>query len=186
MEGGAVGEYVIRRTHGCRRPDGRTREPEGASGADASGAFAIRGGAAPAGEHRQHPAAREVWREVREAGSRAIQPGAGGRGDRPGGARRRPGASRGDHRGQAEGRDAAAPLQPRPAARPSAARGADHRAGEHPLPLRLRRDGQDRRRRLRAARCDSRAVPRAGDAAAPNTPAGAARARWCRRMRPSM
>ena len=57
-----------------------------------------------------------------------------------------------------------APAQPRPAAAASAAGRAGDRAREHALPLRLRRDDEDRRGRLRAARRGAGAVAGAGDA----------------------
>lgn len=56
------------------------------------------------------------------------------------------------------------PAQPRALAGPSAAGGAGHRAREHIVPVRLRRDAQDQRGRQRTAGRDPRAVARAGHA----------------------
>ncbi len=87
----------------------------------------------------------------------------------PGGERAgagRAGGGAGEGRGrprQGEGRERRAAAQPRSPAGASASGGAGDRAREHPLPVWLRRDGEDRRGRLGTARRDPGTVPGAGD-----------------------
>jgi len=69
---------------------------------------------------------------------------------------------------------------PRFAARPFAANRAGGRARGHGLPVLRGRDACHRRGSLRAPRRDPGAISGDRHPGVPNTPAGAARARWCR------
>ena len=89
----------------------------------------------------------------------------GGERTGPGCARGRAGEGRGRAATGARGRTSKAKAEPWSSAAASAPDRAGDRARQHALPLRLWRDGPDRRRHLRTARRDPGAVPGPGDAA---------------------
>ena len=119
-----------------------------------------------AGEHRQRASAREVRREVGEARPGPVQPAAGRRRGRAGRARGGAGAGPAGTEGRDRRSGARTEAEPRPPAEAPAADRARDRAGDHVLSLRLRlrREGEDRRGCLRAARHRPRSAPRARDA----------------------
>ena len=148
----------------------RKRTTESAFGANAGGlerasggAGGVGGSAASAGGDPRRIAARQVRREVREAAARSVSLAVGRRGDRP----RHPGRGAGESRGYDQGPIAERAgsrfsSQSRMLACPFAARGTNHRACKHALPVRLRRHDEDRRGRQQAPRRDPGAMARAG------------------------
>lgn len=110
--------------------------------------------------------AQEKRYSAEDIAARSVSFTAGRRGDRAGRARRGAGQGGGDHPGSIARRiGSVVPSQSWAPACAFAAGGADHRAREHALSVRLRRrDDEDRRGCQRAARCNPGAMAGAGDA----------------------